>query len=98
MKITDTIGLEELALVLDIVRTFRRQKGLLGIKFAEQGSIYGRSQIVEDLIRKGFIKEGSKKSHWSDYRYCSPTEKAIEEIDAVLGFMNLRSSSDASNT
>lgn len=92
------LGFDELALVLGNVIAFRRNEKLMGRKFAEQGTIYDESRFVQDLVRKGFLEKGSKDSHWSDFGYYRPTVKAIEEIDAMLEFVNLRMSLNASNT
>ena len=95
------LSLDELFFVFRSVTTFRRNEKLMGRKFAEQGTIYDESRFVQDLVRKGFLEKGSKDSHWSDFGYYRPTVKAmkaIEEIDAMLKFVNLRTPLNASNT
>jgi hypothetical protein len=94
----DRLRPNELSLVLNSVIVFREKEKTVGRKFAERGSIYDRSQFVQDLVSKGFLEKGSQGSHWSDFCFYRPTQKAMEEIDAMLKFVNLRMSLNASNT
>lgn len=94
---TDRLSLDELALVLNCVILFREKERAVGRKFAERGSYYDRSHFVHDLASKGFLEKGSEESPWSDYCFYRPTEKAMEEIDAALEFINLSVSPNARN-
>ena len=97
MKTPDTLSLDELAYVLRSVIVFRQHEQRVGRKFAERGNIYDKSQFAQDLVSKGLLEKGSIKSQWSDFCYYRPTKKAMEEIDAMLEFVNLRMSLNASN-
>lgn len=98
MKTPDTLSPDELAYVLRSVIVFRQREQLMGRKFAEQGNIYDKSQFTQNLVSKGLLEKGSIESPWSDVCYYRPTVKAMEEIDAMLEFVNLRMSLNASNT
>jgi hypothetical protein len=91
------LSLDELALVLNCVIVFRVKERAVSRKFAECGSYYDQSCFVHDLVSKGLLEKGSTESHWSDFCYYRPTKKAMEEIDAMLEFVNLRLSLNASN-
>jgi hypothetical protein len=93
----DRLSLDELALVLNCVIVFREKERTVGRKFAERGSYYDRSHFVHNLVSKGFLEKGSEESHWSDYCFYRPTQKAMEEIDAALEFINLRMPPNACN-
>lgn len=93
----DRLSLDELRFVLNSVIMFRQKERAAGRKFAERGNIYDRSQFTQNLISNGFLEKGSMESQWSDFCYCRPTKKAMEEIDTMLEFVNLRLSLNASN-
>lgn len=88
---TDRLGLSELALVLNCVIVFREKERTVGREFAERGNCYDRSHLVHNLVSRGFLEKGSEESCWRDYGLYRPTQKAMEEIDAALEFVNLRS-------
>jgi hypothetical protein len=94
---TDRLSLDELGFVLNSVIMFRQKERAAGRKFAERGNIYDKSQFAQDLVSKGLLEKGSIESQWSNFCYYRPKKKAMEEIDVMLEFVNLRMSLNASN-